>query len=194
MTGRRLGSIAGVLVGITSFFLPLIVISLASQAQLKWSGYSLTTQIVGFTSENFWDIATDLVYGNESGAETKSAAPVNAEPHTGSTTGVATAFTMVAMIAVAYVLLIVLCIVVLAKYSPGRVSGLSLAGLVAALVALISFFIFADSSSEHFGGASTGGISNIDAGVGLYTLVACFLLIFLVQRLSVLDRALTAPE
>lgn len=192
MQGRKLASGAALLIGVVSFFMPLVIVSVGSQGDLKWSGYSLTTQVAGFASENFWDIATTIVYGNDS-ASTSSNIHASAGESASSEgmAGPIAALAMLIAVVVAYCDLIALTLMVAARYSPRGVSGISLVGLLAAVVALISFFILADASSAHYGGAAGGWIVGLNAGTGLYALVGCFVAVFLVQRISAFDRILS---
>lgn len=192
MAGRKLASIIGLAVGLFSFFMPLVVVSMAADTELKWSGYSVLSQFVGFSSEHFWDIAAELVYGSGSETDSKSADPGSTS--NGGEGGVVAGFTMLITTGISYCILIVLAVVIGAKFSPRRVSRLSVAGIIAASVALISFFVLADTSVAHYGGAAERDVLRLDAGVGQYLLLTSFAILFIVQRLAVLDRAFATPE
>ena len=156
---------------------------------MSWSGYTLVSGLVGFTSENFYDVAAKIVYGGSDATKESTSAPSSS----GEKAGAPEAVTSIISIAASYCLLLAAAVAVFVKYSPRVVGGMCAFGFAAAAIALTSTFILVDRlQAPTF---SEGRVLfRIDVGYGLYVLLAAFGLLVVFQRLAVLDRLLPSPE
>jgi hypothetical protein len=195
MPGRKLASIFGLALGAISFFLPLVTLSQLGN-EMRWSGYTVVSGLTGFTSEHFYDIAAEVVYGGGGSTNTSANAARGATSSSGEKTGAPEAIASIVLVAASYCLLLAIAVDVFVKYSPRIVGRLCAVGFAAAAIALASTFMLADRLQEQGSGtfAAERGLVRIDVGYGLYTLLAAFALLLVFQRLAVLDRLLSSPE
>lgn len=195
MPGRKLVSIFGLALGAISFFLPLVTLSQLGN-EMRWSGYTVVSGLVGFTSEHFYDVAAEVIYDGSGSTNASENAPRGATSSSSEKTGAPEAITSIISVAASYCLLLAIAVAVLVKYSPRIVGRLCAVGFAAAAIALTSTFILADRLQERGGGtfAAERGIFRIDVGYGLYVLLTTFALLLVFQRLAVLDRLLSSPE
>ena len=151
--------------------------------------------LVGFTSENFYDIAAGLIYGGDQ-STTDSHTPVGQKPHDVETSAPIVAMTSLVSSGASYCALLAVAIVILMRYSPRTVLWFSAAGVATSCLALVSAFIFADQIQSR--GADTfaamRGLVRIDVGYGSYLLIAAFALLLVLQRVVGLDRLLSSAE
>ena len=105
-------------------------------------------------------------------------------------------------VAFCYMSLVAACITVVFAYAPRTIVLFSFLGLASALYSLIAVFLLSDSLQSQMRQSMAGTESNIfsalgqvltqsvrvEPGLGLYSLVLCFLSMLLVQYLSGLDR------
>lgn len=194
MTGRRLASLFSLMLGVISFFLPLITISLPPLGnEMRWSGYTVTNGLIGVTSTNFYDIAAIVVYGNDdsvsSNEQSKMMPRAKEETH-----GASTPLISIIATGFSYAVLFTLGIIILIKYSTRITFWFSAAGFIATCIALISTFMLADQlqAPEVGSFAVQRGLVRIDVGYALYLLIAAFALSMIFQRLALLDRVLTS--
>jgi hypothetical protein len=138
MTGRRLASIFAIVLGVISFFLPLVTVSAPSlDGELRWSGFTVSSELLGITSEHFYDIASAIVYGGDDTSRTgESDSTRSADTH-----GAYAAFTSICALALAYLIFVLVVATVLFKYSPSWVSRFSISGFLTAAVGLIATLI-----------------------------------------------------
>ena len=197
MTGRRLASIFGLVLGVISFFLPLVTVSAPPLGnEMRWSGYSIVAGLTGLGSENFYDVAAAVIYGGDETASDSGNPPKKGPSDVGQKPGALAAFTSIIAVGVSYCILLAVAITVLIKYSARTVLRFSGAGFAVTCFALVSTFILADQLQAHETGtfAAERGLVRIDVGYGLYLLVAAFALLLVLQRLAALDRLLSSPE
>jgi len=54
---------------VISFSLPLVTVSAPPLGnEMRWSGYTIVTGLVGLASENFYDVAATVIYGDDKSA------------------------------------------------------------------------------------------------------------------------------
>ncbi len=193
VTGRRLSSVFGLVLGLISFFLPLLTVS-APGNEMRWSGYTIVSGLVGFASENFYDIGTALVYG-DSDSTPDSGGQKQADTSDSHGLAVFLAISSFASICASYVFLVIAAILLM-KYSPKTMFRLATTGLATTSVALMVTFVFVEQiqsrGAETF--ASQRGLARIDVGYGLYLLLGAFAVLLVLQRVAALDRLLAPAE
>lgn len=196
MTGRRLFSIFGTLLGVITFFLPLIVVSMPPLGnEIRWSGYSVVSGLVGFTSDNFYDVAATVIYGDDEPVP-DSSNQLRKESRDSQRSGGLAALASIVSAGISYCALLCVAAMALIKYSPRITLRISAVGLVASCLALVSTFVFADQLQSNRVGAFSAerGLVRADVGYGLYLLVAAFALLLVVQKFIALDRLFSSSE
>ena len=202
LRGRMLFSWVSIVLGVLAFFLPLVSVHAPIIGDLSWSTLNIVSDALGSTENNKNESPSFSQIVKRSAQPSGSSTEATEMP-----LGMRLATFFPFAVLFCYMALVVTVFFILVAYSPRTIAFLSGLGLCSAFYSLIAVFLLEDALKGQMKQSMTGMESNafsafgnallqsisIQPGAGVYLLVGCFALMFIIQYLPALDR-LTATD